>query len=57
MKHSSGTIKVWGCFSSVGTEKLVKVDGTMDRAKYRTVMELKILDFGLEVHCLARKQL
>ena len=29
----------WGCFSSAGTGKLVRVDGKMDGDKYRTILE------------------
>lgn len=31
----------WGCFSSVGTGKLFRIDGNMDRAKYGAVHEEK----------------
>lgn len=30
---------LWGCFSSVGTEKIVRVGGTMDEAKYEAILE------------------
>ena len=30
---------LWGCFSSVGTGKLVRIEGMMDRAKYREILE------------------
>lgn len=29
---------LWGCFSSAVTGKLVRVDGKMDGAKYRTIL-------------------
>ena len=33
---------LWGCFSSAGTGKLVRVNGKMDGAKYRASLEKKI---------------
>ncbi|CDQ69096.1 unnamed protein product [Oncorhynchus mykiss] len=39
VKHGVGSILVWACFSSAGTGKMVKIDGKMDGAKYRTILE------------------
>ena len=30
---------LWGCFSSAGTGKLVRIEGMMDGAKYRDIFE------------------
>jgi hypothetical protein len=30
---------VWGCFSSAGTGKLVRIEGMMDGAKYREILK------------------
>ena len=35
---------LWGCFSSAGTGKLVRVDGKMDGAKYRAILEENLLE-------------
>ena len=37
---------LWGCFSAVGTEKLVRVEGKMDGAKYRNILEQNLLRLG-----------
>ncbi|KAL7826753.1 hypothetical protein AOLI_G00319620 [Acnodon oligacanthus] len=42
-----GSIMLWGCFSSAGTGKLVRVDGKMDGAKYRAILEENLLDLRL----------
>uniref|UniRef100_A0A8C8IU44 Transmembrane protein 242 n=1 Tax=Oncorhynchus tshawytscha TaxID=74940 RepID=A0A8C8IU44_ONCTS len=35
---------VWACFSSAGTGKMVKIDGKMDGAKYRTILEENLME-------------
>uniref|UniRef100_A0A803JWW4 Transposase Tc1-like domain-containing protein n=1 Tax=Xenopus tropicalis TaxID=8364 RepID=A0A803JWW4_XENTR len=35
---------LWGCLSSAGTGKLVRVDGKMDGAKYRAILEENLLE-------------
>ena len=42
VKH--GGIMLWGCFSSAVTGKLVRVDGKMDGAKYRAILEENLLE-------------
>uniref|UniRef100_A0A669E9Q2 Tc1-like transposase DDE domain-containing protein n=1 Tax=Oreochromis niloticus TaxID=8128 RepID=A0A669E9Q2_ORENI len=44
VKYGGGSIMLWGCFSSAGTGKLVRVDGKMDGAKYRAILEENLLD-------------
>ena len=34
---------IWGCFSSAGTEALVRIEGKMDGAKYRKILEENLL--------------
>jgi hypothetical protein len=46
---------LWGCFSSAGTVKLIRIEGIMDGAKYREILEGKLfvcqrLESGMEVH-------
>ena len=35
---------LWSCFSSAGTGKLVKLEGTMDGAKYRRIVDENMLE-------------
>ncbi|MCJ8737403.1 hypothetical protein PDJAM_G00023560 [Pangasius djambal] len=44
VKHGGGSITLWGCFSSAGTGKLVRVDGKMDGAKYRAILDENLLE-------------
>ena len=39
VKHGGGSIMLWGCFSSAVTRKLVRIEGKMDGAKYREILE------------------
>ena len=39
VKHAGGSIMLWGCFSLAGTGKLVRIEGMMDGAKYREILE------------------
>ncbi|KAL0150495.1 hypothetical protein M9458_054312 [Cirrhinus mrigala] len=44
VKYGGGSIMLWGCFSSAGTGKLVRVDGKMDGAKYKAILEENLLE-------------
>jgi hypothetical protein len=39
VKYGGGSIMLWEWFSSAGTGKLVRIDGMMDGAKYREILE------------------
>jgi hypothetical protein len=41
VKHGGGSIKLWGCLSSAGTGKLVRIEGMVDDAKCREIIEGK----------------
>jgi hypothetical protein len=36
---------LWGCFSSAGTGKLFRIEGMMDGAKYREILEGNLFQF------------
>ena len=40
---------LWGCFSSAGTDKLVRIEGTMDGAKYRRIIDENLLESAMNL--------
>ena len=43
VKHGGGSSMLLGCFSSAGTEALVSIEGKMDGAKYRKILEENVI--------------
>ena len=39
MKHGGGRIMQWGCSSAAGTERLVRIEANMNRAKCREILD------------------
>ena len=43
VKQGGGSIMLWGCFSAVGTRRLVRIKGKMNGAKYREIIDENLL--------------
>lgn len=51
VNHGGGSIMLCACFSSAWTKKLISVEGEMDVAKCRVILEENLLSMGVKV-CL-----
>ena len=40
---------LWGCFSSAGIGKFVRIEGTMDGAKYRRILDENLLESAMNL--------
>jgi hypothetical protein len=43
MKHVGGSIMLWGCFSVAGIGRLGRIEGRMNRPKYRELLDENLL--------------
>ena len=43
MKHGGGSTLLWGCFSATGTGTLARIEGKMNGAKYREILDENLL--------------
>ncbi len=43
VKHGGSSIMLWGCFSAAGTGQLVAIEGKMNAAKYRDILDENLL--------------
>ena len=39
VKHGGGSIMLWGCSSAAGKGSLVRIEGKMNGAKYREILD------------------
>lgn len=54
VKYSCGIIMQWGCFSSAGTESLVRVEGKMNGHRYCTLLQENLLQMALNLRLKRR---
>uniref|UniRef100_A0AAZ3SPB5 Tc1-like transposase DDE domain-containing protein n=1 Tax=Oncorhynchus tshawytscha TaxID=74940 RepID=A0AAZ3SPB5_ONCTS len=43
VKHGGGSIMLWGCLSTAGTGRLVRIEGKTNGAKYREILDENLL--------------
>uniref|UniRef100_A0AAZ3PPH4 Transposase n=1 Tax=Oncorhynchus tshawytscha TaxID=74940 RepID=A0AAZ3PPH4_ONCTS len=43
LMHGGSSIMLWGCFSAAGTGRLVRIEGKINGAKYREILDENLL--------------
>jgi hypothetical protein len=54
VKHGGGSTMLWRCFSAAGLGRLVRIEGKMNGAKYREVLDENLLQSSQD-HRLGRR--
>uniref|UniRef100_A0AAQ4PGD9 Transposase Tc1-like domain-containing protein n=1 Tax=Gasterosteus aculeatus aculeatus TaxID=481459 RepID=A0AAQ4PGD9_GASAC len=49
VKHGGGSIMLWRCFSAGGTGRLVRIEGKMNAAMYRDILDENMLQSALDL--------
>ncbi|KAK3552257.1 hypothetical protein QTP86_006082 [Hemibagrus guttatus] len=49
VKHGGGSIMWWECFSAAGTGRLVRIEGKMNAAMYRDILDENLLQSALDL--------
>ncbi|KAK3564286.1 hypothetical protein QTP86_012011 [Hemibagrus guttatus] len=49
VKHGGGSIMLWGCVSAAGTGRLVRIEGKLNAAMYRDILEENLLQSALDL--------
>ena len=54
MKHDGGSIMLWRCFSTAGTGRPARIEGTMNGAKYCEILQENLLQSAKDLRLRRR---
>jgi hypothetical protein len=54
VKHGDGRIMLWGCFSAAGTGRLDRIEGKINRIKYREIRDENLLQSAQDLRIWPR---
>lgn len=54
VKYDGGSIMLWVCFSAAGTGRLVRIEGKMNGANYREILDENLLQSAQDLRLMRR---
>lgn len=49
VKHGGGSVMVWGCFSANGVGDLIRIDGILNKERYKNILQHHAIPSGIRL--------